>query len=184
MSPVPTFKQTINGRVLIRAAKTTDAPHFCDLRQEALRDHPSFFGSSYDAQENCTLEWAYRVLNIDPFDECSFIAEHNKILIGMARIRRYTGKKIEHSATIGGVYTRPDWRGQRIIDGLFDACFEWARNQQIIIVKLAVVTTNQSAIQAYKRMGFQIYGTEPKVIFYNGFYFDEHMMSLELPTIN
>jgi RimJ/RimL family protein N-acetyltransferase len=168
---------TPRGNVIIRPARLEDAIQFSGLRTEALRDNPTVFGSSY---ESCDLAWALQVLKSNIQDGCNFIAESSTELLGMAGIRRNQRLKTRHSATIGGVYIRPDWRGQGIIDGLIEACLDWAKKQQVVIIKLAVVTSNQAATRAYQRLGFTIYGTEPKVIFYEGVYYDEFLMSTDI----
>jgi RimJ/RimL family protein N-acetyltransferase len=48
------------------------------------------------------------------------------------------------------------------------------------LVKLAVVTTNASAIRCYIQCGFRVYGVEPQVIYYDGVYYDELLMSREV----
>jgi len=177
--PITTIATT-RGRIIIRPAGSTDALQFCELRQENLRDYPTFFGSSYEARENCSEEWAIKVLQGNPLEGGSFVAEYEHRLLGMTNIRRSLNIKLRHWATITGVYVRPDWRGLGIVDGLFEACFEWAKKQQLVLVKLAVVTSNPIALKAYQRLGFSIYGKEPKVISYEGAYYDEYLMSRDI----
>ncbi|HEY3312077.1 MAG TPA: GNAT family N-acetyltransferase [Anaerolineales bacterium] len=165
------------GKISIRQAEPADAVPFSELRLQALHDNPTVFGSSYEARENCSPEWALDILSADPQQQASFVAESGGILLGMTSIRRNHKQKVRHSAGIAGVYVRPEWRGLGIVDALFKACFEWAQNQQVIIVKLAVVTTNPAAFHAYQRLGFSVFGTEPKVIYYDGVYYDEYLMS-------
>ena len=171
---------TRRGRVIIRPAGLADASAFTALREEALRDNPTVFGSSYEARENCTLDWALRVLAEDPREVTNFIAEQEGNLIGLTAIRRGRGRKVQHAATLAAVFVRPEWRGLGIIDGLLEACCAWARARQVIIIKLAVVTTNPAAIKAYQRNGFVIFGQDPKVILYEGVYYDEYIMAREL----
>ena len=45
-------------------------------------------------------------------------------------------------------------------------------------VHLSVVTENESARRLYEALGFTIYGTEPRSLFVDGRYLDEHMMVL------
>ena len=166
--------------MLIRAGEAADAIPLSELRQEALRDNPSVFGSSYEFRENCTPEWALKVLTDNPLESCNFVAESEQELVGMTAIRRSHGHKIRHQANIGGVFVRPDWRGLGIVDGLFEACFDWARQHEIVILKLAVATANYPAFKAYERLGFRVFGTEPKAILYEGIYYDEYLMAKEL----
>ena len=171
---------TPKGPVIIRQANLSDANQFSTIRMEALRDNPSIFGSSVEARENCTVEWANKILQANPVDSTLFILENNNNIIGLSSIRRFSGVKICHSAGISGVFIKPDWRGIGLLDELFFACTQWAIANQVIIVKLAVTTTNTRAIKAYQRLGFQIYGTEPKVIFHDGIYYDEYLLSREV----
>jgi RimJ/RimL family protein N-acetyltransferase len=45
------------------------------------------------------------------------------------------------------------------------------------VLKLGVVTTNEAAINCYRKVGFTIYGLEPKSIQVNGSYYDEYLMA-------
>jgi GNAT superfamily N-acetyltransferase len=177
MSPAITTISSPRGKIFIRPAGPADAIPFSELRMEALRDNPTVFGSSFEARENCTPEWALSILSGDPQEQANFVAECDGLLLGMTSIRRNRKEKVRHSAGIAGVYVRPDWRGLGIVDGLFNACFDWAQSQQVVILKLAVVTTNPAAYNAYQRLGFSVYGMEPKVIYYDGVYYDEYLMS-------
>ena len=71
---------------------------------------------------------------------------------------------------------RPAWRGLRIADSLIEACIEWARSNNMKIIKLGVSTTSKSAVRCYQRCGFIIYGNEPRGIFYEGQYYDGYLM--------
>jgi len=59
---------------------------------------------------------------------------------------------------------------------LVKACIQWAREREVNIVKLGVLTASTSAIRCYQRCGFTIYGTEPRGIFYDGHYYDGYLM--------
>ncbi len=95
----------------------------------------------------------------------------------MCGITRQNSPKLQHSTTIVGMYVRPDWRGLQIAERLVTACVEWARTQEVKIVKLAVVTTNTRAIRCYARCGFQVYGIEPQALYYDRVFYDELLMA-------
>jgi RimJ/RimL family protein N-acetyltransferase len=82
------------------------------------------------------------------------------------------------------VYVAPAWRGLRIAAELIDSCIAWAREKEIVVVKLGVSATNEPAIRCYERCGFTTYGTEPRAILYEGVYYDELLMAraLDDPT--
>lgn len=166
------------GLIAIRPAAIEDAAQLRELRLEALIDSPESFGGDTDTAANETIEhWRKRILvNSTEGKGAFFIAQVKGQLIGMACISRGSWQKTRHNGVIWGVYVNSEWRGLRIADALINACIDWAREQHLVQVKLAVVATNLPAIRCYTRCGFSVYGVDPKVIFYNGIYFDELLM--------
>jgi RimJ/RimL family protein N-acetyltransferase len=166
---------TIHGTIVIREATMVDVDQYRTLRLFALQESPLAFGQDYETSLNHPPElWQERLR--DGEYSVTFIAEHEQNLIGMTGILRRPLPKTKHSATIIGVYVHPDWRGLRIAESLIDACIEWAKSKEVVIVKLSVNSENTSAIRCYQRCGFTIYGTEPRGTFYNGKYYDGHLM--------
>ncbi len=170
---------TLRGTVTIRSAREEDAPAYRDLRLEALRNHPEAFSSDYAAHLAKPMAFWTERLAFSSTDSAVMIyfAVHDQQLIGMCGITRTSSPKIKHSATIVGMYVRPDWRGLGIAEGLGTACVDWARTRDVKIVKLAVVTTNTRAIRCYARCGFQVYGIEPKALYYDSVFYDELLMA-------
>ena len=166
--------------IIIRQAAPADVNSFRDLRLEALKGHPSAFGQDYD--ENILRPQSYweKAVTINSEEQALSFAEYKGQLIGMTGIYRNLSKKILHSAGIWGVYVTPEWRGRHISQALIRSCLDWARQKQVVIVKLGVVTDNQSAIQCYKSCGFIIYGKESKALCLNGIYYDEYLMSVDI----
>jgi GNAT superfamily N-acetyltransferase len=169
---------TPNGAVTIRAARETDVSAFRDLRLEALRDHPESFSADYAANLARPLdEWMDRLRFGERGDaETIYFATHAEKLIGMSGIVRGASPKTRHGAMLWGVYVQPDWRGFHIADGLITACLEWARASGVQLVKLGVVTTNAAAIRCYTRLGFTVYGVEPRAIHHQETFYDELLM--------
>jgi RimJ/RimL family protein N-acetyltransferase len=60
---------------------------------------------------------------------------------------------------------------------MLEECASWAKGNGIVVLNLAVVTTNDAAIHSYQRNGFSAYGTEPKSIRVNDIYYDELLMA-------
>ncbi len=168
---------TPRGNISIRPAQATDAQAFRDLRLEALRNHPEVFSSDYAAYcERPLAYWAGRLQSLGP-ESMIFFAAQNDDLLGMCGISRGDSPKTAHSATIFGVYVRPEWRGLQITAGLITKCTEWAQAHGVKIIKLAVVTTNTAAIRCYARCGFSVYGVEPQALYYDGKRYDELLMA-------
>ncbi len=172
---MPRLIHTAEGDVLIRTATLADVDGYRALRLEALQKHPTAFGQSYEDIVARPISYWVERLQPDP-NLCVFFAEHEGTLVGMTGIVRPGAPKVKHSTTIWGVYVNAAWRGQRIAEALIESCLDWARANKVVIVKLAVVSDNQSAIRCYERCGFQTYGTEPQAIFHDGKYHDEYLM--------
>lgn len=152
--------------IQIRLCATSDAPAFRELRLEALRSHPEAFSADYATNEQFPPAfWSERLSqNTNSGQQAIFFAVADGELIGMSGVRRGDSPKTQHGAMIWGVYVRPVWRGHRLAERLIAACVGWARDHQVRLVKLAVVTTNIAAIRSYARSGFTVYGVEPQAI--------------------
>jgi RimJ/RimL family protein N-acetyltransferase len=60
---------------------------------------------------------------------------------------------------------------------MLNRCIDWAKKNGIRVINLGVNISNIAAIRAYSRSGFTVYGVEPRLIFYNGDYYDELLMA-------
>jgi ribosomal protein S18 acetylase RimI-like enzyme len=171
------------GKISIRAANPGDAIPFRELRLHALQDSPTAFSSDYQRNLSHPPQYWEDMLTMHADESTIFLAEHNKEMIGMTGIARGGSPKTRHSATIWGVYVRPEWRGLHIAETLIDACFRWARDRKIVGARLGVTTTNTSAIRCYERCGFRITGTEPRAVYYEGQYHDFYTMYCPLDEL-
>ena len=170
---------TSRGTVTLREANLADVTRYRELRLDGLQDSPTAFSADYQTNLGYpTSFWEGRLT----FDEHGmlFFAEQENTLIGMAGVRKGESPKTRHGAFVWGVYVRPAWRGLHIAEALIGICADWARERQVVILKLGVMANNESAIRCYKRCGFSIYGTEPCALFYEGQYYDEYLMSRSL----
>ena len=161
--------------ITIREATLADIEQYRALCLFALQESPLAFGQDYETNLNYPPEyWQERLRNNE--HSVTFIAEHEQTMIGTMGIIRRLLPKTKHSATIIGVYVHPEWRGLRIAASLIDTCIEWAKSKHVVVVKLGVNAANTSAIHCYQKYGFTIYGTEPRGTFYEGQYYDGHLM--------
>jgi RimJ/RimL family protein N-acetyltransferase len=173
---------TPRGIVVIRQSNMADAWNFRELRLEALQDSPTAFSMDYQRSFNYPSKYWGDTLAMDDDESAIFFAEHDRHLIGMTGIARGRSPKTRHGADIWGVFVSPSWRGLHIAEELIHACMKWAKAREIIILRLAVVTTNKSAIRCYERCGFTAYGTEPRSLLHEGKFYDEYLMSLSLDS--
>ena len=170
---------TSKGVVTIRPAVPEDAALLRELRLEALASHPEAFAADHASTAAGSVElWVERITKY-ALDNAGVIcvASTENQLIGMMGLARGHWPKTRHSGTIWGVYVKADWRGFHVAEALVKECIAWARARGLVMVKLAVITTNTSAIRCYARCGFTIYGIDPKVICYNDVFYDELLMA-------
>jgi RimJ/RimL family protein N-acetyltransferase len=165
--------------ITIRPVTEEDVAAYRDLRLEALREHPEAFGADYQTNLAEPMDyWIERVRkNVGGDTGIIYLALDSGSLVGMTGIFRGTSPKNIHSGMIWGVFVRPGWRGRGIAGRLIQACLSWGQEQGVRIAKLAVVTTNASAIRCYVGCGFSVYGVEPEAIYYGGVYYDELLMA-------
>jgi len=163
------------GAVLIREAKPTDAIRYRELRLNALLDSPTAFSADYQINLRHPVSFWESRLTSDEYG-IMFLAEHENALIGMTGVRKGESPKTRHGAYVWGVFVCPPWRGLHLAEALISTCADWARERDVVILKLGVMANNASAIRCYERCGFTIYGTEPRALFYEGQYYDELLM--------
>lgn len=174
---------TARGEILLREASPKDAIAFRDLRLYALQDSPTAFGADYQKNLSQPTQYWEDLLTMHADESTLLLAVHEDNLIGMTGISRGSSPKTRHSATIWGVYVRPEWRGLHIAEELIRDCFTWARARKIVAARLGVTATNMSAIRCYERCGFIITGTEPRAVYYEGQYHDFHTMYCPLDSL-
>ena len=174
--------KTPRGTIVIRQSNLADAWKFRDLRLEALQDSPTAFSMDYQRSMSYPTKHWEDSLAMDDNESGIFFAENDGNLIGMTGIVRGRSPKTRHGADIWGVYVTSSWRGLHIAEELIGSCVDWAKAREIIILRLAVVATNKSAIRCYERCGFTAYGTEPRSLLYEGKFYDEYLMSLALDS--
>lgn len=172
----------ISATPVIRLVEPGDLQRFKALRLEALQRHPEAFGTSYAEQApRSDAFWLERIQQgMGEPSGAIYVADTGADLGGMIGIRRNDSTKQQHSATIWGVYVRPEMRGQRVADALLAACLAWAEKQALRIVRLSVVSSNGLALRLYLRHGFTIYGIDPEVLEVGGIFHDELLLARRL----
>jgi ribosomal protein S18 acetylase RimI-like enzyme len=168
--------QTPEGELLIRETTPMDAIQFRELRLYALQESPTAFSADYQKNLSHSTQYWEELLTMNGDESTIFLATHENSLIGATGIVRGGTPKTRHSATIWGVYVRPEWRGLHIAEALIASCLTWARDRKIVAARLGVSATNTSAIRCYERCGFKITGTEPRALYFDGKYHDFYTM--------
>lgn len=160
----------------VRRLVEADAAHFRDIRLAGLREAPEAFGSTYEAESGRSVaDFAASLAR-------NYVAGAylDGTLLGVAGFYVLEGPKIAHRGNIWGVYVRPESRGQGVGRALFEHLIAEATTR-VEQIHLSVITDNAEAIGLYERVGFRIYGTEPRSLRVDGRYYDEHLMVRMLP---
>jgi len=170
---------TPRGSIVVRPAILGDSLQYRELRLGALSDSPTAFTADYKTNLHYPMSFWEGRLTFDQYGMI-FFAEHANKLIGMTGVRIGESPKTKHGAFVWGVYVCPEWRGLHIAEALIETCADWARERDVMILKLGVMANNEPAIRCYKRCGFTVYGTEPRALLYEEKFYDELLMSLDL----
>ena len=171
---------TPRGMIVVRQSNLADAANFRELRLGALLDSPTAFSMDYQRASNHPPKYWEDTLAMDDQESAIFFAEHAHHLIGMTGIARGRSPKTRHGADVWGVFVTSPWRELHIAEELITSCKDWAKAREVVILRLAVVATNKPAIHCYERCGFVTYGTESRSLFYDGKYYDEYLMAMDL----
>lgn len=155
----------------VRRINESDLEDFRRVRLEALLLHPDAFGASYE-------DWSQK--------PASFFAEklrtnyvfggfdlHNNVQ-GLIGLSFSSSPKLNHVATIWGMYVRAGMRGSGLSSGLMEAALEAASS--VRTVKLSVVTTHHAAYALYRSYGFTNWATDTAALYANGIFHDEYLM--------
>ncbi|MCP8882905.1 GNAT family N-acetyltransferase [Devosia sp. XJ19-1] len=156
----------------IRRLGPDDAAAYRAIRHEGLANHPEAFVSTAESFAQRTDAEIIQTLEaLTVFG--AFLPDGR--LGGINAFLRNDGAKERHRGWMIQVYVRPEQRGTGMAAALVEHLIEHA-SHHVLQVHLGVWSENVPAIKLYQRLGFQTYGTEPRYLFVNGRYIDEHLM--------
>jgi len=165
----------------IRILNESDAELYQEVRLQALKMNPEAFGSTYERETKFTLETVVERIkpNKDKFVLGAF--DENNLLVGLVGFVRESSQKTAHKGNVFGMFVAPEMRGQGLGKSLMLELIKKARNcNGVEQINLTVVSSNETAKSLYKSLGFQTYGIERNALKFNGQYFDEDFMVLNL----
>jgi ribosomal protein S18 acetylase RimI-like enzyme len=90
-------------------------------------------------------------------NSCFLVAEIGNTLIasGYASIEESeTTKKERFHAYLGFMYVAPEYRGKGVNGKIVEYLIEWSKKQNLTEIILELYAENQSALKAYKKIGF------------------------------
>lgn len=158
----------------IRQLGINDALLWKKYRLEALKLHPENYLSSYEEEILLTDEdWKKRITQHEIFG--LFKGVQLVATVCFSVMERYKNK---HKGEIWGVYTLASERGQGYSICLMQHVLRHAQ-KKVKLCLLTCTTTNVVAFHIYQKLGFKVYGIEPKSIQVGKDFFDENLMILQ-----
>jgi len=148
------------------------------LRLEAMRAYPSAFSASPEDLEKMPIEEVASRIPLPGGDDVLFGAYAGGALQGCAGFLREKGAKEAHKGYLWGVYVRAAFQGRGLGERLTLAVIDWGR-PRVDILRCAVTADNLAAKALYLRLGFKLYGTEPRAIRAGGRDHDDDLLALE-----
>lgn len=165
--------------MFIRPLAPADAAAFQALRLQALLECPTAFAASPADEEQTPLTVIAERLADQGHSLIfgSFVPSPQGALRGIVGLQRETLAKLAHKAWIWGVYVAPAARGAGLGEALLRAALRHAAEVwHVTQVNLGVNTTNRAALALYRRLGFEVFGTERGFLLHDGVLHDEHQM--------
>jgi ribosomal protein S18 acetylase RimI-like enzyme len=168
----------------IRALTPADLESYRDIRLEGLRLSPEAFGSSYEEEVARPAAEFVRRLSQSPgamFGAFAASATGAANLIATAGCYVEDGIKSRHKLHLVGMYVRPAYRQKGLARRLVERVLDHARAiEGIAVVQLGVACDNQAARTLYDRLGFKVYGVEPKALKIGERFLDEELRVFEI----
>jgi len=165
--------------MVIRPLTGRDAAEYQLLRLRALREHPEAFAPAFEEEQQFSLETVATRLQQSSAERYVLGAFEREELNGLLHFRRWEGAKIQHRASIGGMYVPPEYRGRGIGRALLLDALTRARTLNgVEDLILAVTVGNERARALYLAVGFTPMARESRYLKIGEQYFDIEWMYL------
>jgi RimJ/RimL family protein N-acetyltransferase len=163
----------------IRPLDSDDIDAFVAIRRAALLDTPLAFAASPEddiaSSPGVIREQLRRAPNYAIF------GAFDVHLVGTLGLLRDRHIKWRHKVLLVGMYVAPTHRNRGFATALIDAAIAHARQLEgVTAVHLSVSDATPVARRLYERAGFEVWGSEPDALRYDGKAYIEHHMVLRL----
>lgn len=165
----------------VRLLTISDAIKYWEIRLEGLKQNPEAFATSYEEaiQREKPIEMVKE--SIQTKGNYTFGAFDKENLIGVVTLIQEKYSKMQHKASIVGVYVTPTKRNLGVAKILLSKAIQYAISiDQLEKLNLSVVTSNEQARRLYMDLGFKVFGVEEKALKIGDLYYNEEHMSLNL----
>jgi ribosomal protein S18 acetylase RimI-like enzyme len=165
----------------IRRFEVKDADALWRLRMTALETDPWSFAESVEELQQISVEEYGRRIGSGGDGNFVMGAFEGARALGMCGFYREAHLKRRHKGHLWGVFVVPAERGKRLGQALAERAIETARTlPDLKSIQLTVSITQDAARQLYRRLGFRVFGVEPRALGIGGEFLDEEHMILEL----
>ena len=160
---------------IVRQLTKSDASAFQTLRLEGLKNHPCEFGTAVEEEAELTLDEIERRLTEGQIYG-AFLEEQ---LAAIAGFRRQDRVKKRHKGELFGVYVQKEARGQKLGEAVVRQVIDVA-GTEVEQLLATVASLNHPAKALYAKLGFEIYGHEPRGLKVGDRYYDQEHLVLML----
>ena len=158
-------------KITIKKVTIDDWEKFRDIRLKGLQTDPQAFGGVYSSEsQGDSIFWQQRICIVP--DRFYYAVEENGVFIAIGG----TKKVSDNVYMIIAVYTILESRGQGISSKLLSAIMEDVKTRGVSIVSLMVNVHQHTAVNLYKKLGFEIIRTEKDQKMGDGNLYDEYYM--------
>lgn len=174
-----------NSKSAVRALGEEDLARFREVRLSGLRECPVAFGQRSEEFEVLSEEQIASMYPQNSEDRFTFGVFSENALSGIGGLPRTPKKTVRHKASVWGVYVLPSARGAVVARLLMSEMIVRARAfPDLMQVDLKVASSQKAAEALYRKMGFVVWGTEPRARRVGEDFVDEVHMVLMLDSIS
>jgi ribosomal protein S18 acetylase RimI-like enzyme len=139
----------------------SSAMEYKAIRLTALQDSPTAFGSTYAREVGLSdADWVARAGNLSGERAIGLLAFDSKVPCGIAAV--FIDQENQAKAVLVSMWVAPTHRRHGVGRLLIDSIVAWCSDRRVEALQLMVTSSNESAIEFYKRIGFAMTGnTEP-----------------------
>lgn len=167
----------------IRALIPNDVDAYVALRVEMLQESPLSFGASFETDVACDVDGMRKRLEApEPSRVWGAFSDKTGELVGVVGGgKQGPHHKRTHVYSVWGMYVTPSARGNGLGRALMQELIAYSRGLDgVISIYLSVSATAPAAEHLYTSLGFKVWGREPRSLQYQGEFYDEIYMLLEL----
>ena len=166
-----------------RTLSADDAEQFRKLRIEALETSEDILAATLEEVEGESVDSIRadieRRFKSGGFSLGAFSKQLD--LVGLVNVGRPTLKRQSHIGILWGLFVSPAHRGQGVAGALLQEAISRARaSDELRQLHIEVVTSNTTAFNLYRKLGFEVYGTRPRALQSEGGFHDEHLLAMVL----